>query len=369
MFIFQNNRGKKPTNLEIIKAQFMHRLELSRNNDKNIFLDELKNRFKIIYESISLIEDFIDEDMVLTHALRLCFNSLFEDNSLKKINDELNKKDYLLFILKFSLILAESFSYLASFYGNDQKECFEIHSFQMLKNINVIIPFILKFYIFNISKDKLKIFCKQAESLVLRHRLIGTRANLNKRLNDVFVNFSDDNSDIQPIIERIESIKSGEGDWWWQYWNKEKLAESINGYIDPIIAKFILWKYENFLRSEGENGYIDSRYDTFTENPPQLEHIAPVAEPNNTYSGYEKYDDIFKNEYIDCLGNYLLIAGRHNNALSNNDFNIKLQSYENTPLLQQREIKNFLDENTIIWNKSAINKRKKKICNFILNNF
>jgi hypothetical protein len=364
MFIFQNNRGKKPTNLEIIKAQFMHSLELSPNNDKNILLDELKNRFKLMYESISLIEDFIDEDMVLTHALRLYFNSLFEDNSLKKINDELNNDNSLFFIVEFSRILSESFSYLTLFYGNDQKECFEIHSLQMLKNINIIIPFILKFYIFNISKDKLKIFCKQAESLVLRHRLIGTRANLISRLNDVFSNFSKDNSNIQPIIERIESIKSGEGNWWWQHWNKGKLAESITGYIDPTIAKFILWKYENFLESEGKNGYINSRYDTIES--PQLEHIAPTTVPIK-HSGYADYDSIFMQVYIERLGNYLLISKSHNCSIGNIDFNEKLQSYKK--LYQQRELKNFLDENTIIWNKSAINKRHKKICNFILSNF
>ena len=33
MFIFQNNRGKHPSNLEIVKAQFMHNVHLYGGND------------------------------------------------------------------------------------------------------------------------------------------------------------------------------------------------------------------------------------------------------------------------------------------------------------------------------------------------
>ncbi len=56
MFIFQNNRGKRPSNLEIIKAQFMYHVHLYGNDDKDGLVKEIKNRFEKIYKSISSVE-------------------------------------------------------------------------------------------------------------------------------------------------------------------------------------------------------------------------------------------------------------------------------------------------------------------------
>ncbi len=56
MFIFQNNRGKKPSNLEIIKAQFMFNVHLYGGEEKEALIEEIKNRFEKIYKSISSIE-------------------------------------------------------------------------------------------------------------------------------------------------------------------------------------------------------------------------------------------------------------------------------------------------------------------------
>ena len=68
MFIFQNNRGKTPSNLEIIKAQFLYNVHLygGAEDEKADLIDEIKNRFEEIYKSISKIEHKINEDNVLS---------------------------------------------------------------------------------------------------------------------------------------------------------------------------------------------------------------------------------------------------------------------------------------------------------------
>jgi len=68
MFIFQNNRGKKPSNLEVIKAQFMFNVHLYGNEEKESLLDEIKARFEKIYKCISSIEYRINEDDVLVYS-------------------------------------------------------------------------------------------------------------------------------------------------------------------------------------------------------------------------------------------------------------------------------------------------------------
>jgi uncharacterized protein with ParB-like and HNH nuclease domain len=49
MFIFQNNRGKKPSNLEIIKAQFMFNVHLYGGEEKESLIEEIKSRFERVY--------------------------------------------------------------------------------------------------------------------------------------------------------------------------------------------------------------------------------------------------------------------------------------------------------------------------------
>lgn len=364
MFIFQNNRGKKPSNLEIIKAQFMFNVHLYGGDEKDDLIKEIKTRFEEIYKAISRIEYKIDEDDVLTYTLRVHFNSLWESNAIDKINKLLNEGNPIDFIKSFSQDLANSFNYLSSFFGKDEKKYIEIHSLVSLGGIALALPFIIKAYTFNIHIDDVRLLCDSLESLILRHRLIGTRADMTSRVNDVYQKFTSENSDIQPIIERINWIKNAK-EWWWSYWNKSELEKSIQGWIKPAIAKFLLWKYENHLEKNGKNGYAITRFDNI--NNPELEHIAPQTPTNNepVAAGYCDYDDEFKTQYIDCLGNYLLLSKSHNCSVGNKPFNEKRDSYNH--LAQQREIQE-MTKNSQIWDKDKIMNRKNKIMNFVLEN-
>jgi len=366
MFIFQNNRGKKPTNLEIIKAQFMYVIHLHGGDEKDTLIDEIKNRFEKIYKSISSIESRIDEDDVLIYTLRVYYNSLWERNSIEKINEQLTGKKPIEFILKFSQSLSESFDCLTVFFGQDEKNYFEIHSLATLGEIGIIIPFIIKTYNFGLAKEEICKFCSYAESLILRHRLIGTRALIESRLNDVYQKFSKKDPNINPIIEKINFMKETK-DWWWAYWNTTKLKEAIDGKIESSTAKYLLWKYENHLESNGKKGYKFTRFDKI--ELPELEHIAPqtpTKKNEKVATGYCDYDDEFKNEYIDCLGNYLLLSKYHNCAVGNKPFSRKRDTYIH--IKQQREIR-AMTEDKIEWNKEKIKERHKKIVDFILAEF
>ena len=122
MFIFQNNRGKKPSNLEIIKAQFMFNVHLYGEEEKDGLIDEIKNRFEKIYKSISSIEYKINEDDVLVYTLKVHFNSLWESNAIDKINKHLSEKNPIPFIKSFTNSLAISFEHLTTFFGKDERE-------------------------------------------------------------------------------------------------------------------------------------------------------------------------------------------------------------------------------------------------------
>ncbi|KIA98511.1 hypothetical protein OA88_20475 [Flavobacterium sp. JRM] len=360
MFIFQNNRGKKPSNLEIIKAQFMFHVHLYGGEQKDDLIVEIKNRFEKIYKSISSIEYKISEDDVLLYTLRVHFNSLWENNATDKINKQLSDKNPIPFIKSFTHSLAQSFEYLTLFFGKDEKQSIEIHSLVSLGGIAISIPFIIKSYKFGLDLSEKNKLCKSLESLVIRDRLIGTRADLTSRINNDYIAFTTENKSIQPIINRVQFIKTA-NHWWWAYWNNSELEKSIQGGLHHSTAKFLLWKYENHIESDGKNGYSLMRFDNI-ENP-ELEHIAPQTE--NPEAGYDSYDEEFVNQYINCLGNYLLLSKSHNCSVGNKPFLEKFNSYKK--LAQQREIQEMAKENKI-WTRELIQNRKEKITKFITEN-
>jgi len=362
MFLFQNNRGKKPSKLEVLKAQFMFNVHLYGGEERENLLQEIKNRFEKIYKAISSIEHRIHEDNVLGYAIRVHFNSLREDTSLSKINRELaDTETSIKFIRSFTKLLAESFNFLNKFYGDDEKENIDIHSFNLLGRAGFAMPFIIKAYKFNLDIKDINSLCNNFESIVLRHRLIGTRADIFSRLDDVYKDFNSENSSIKPITDRIQWMKNSPStNWWWAYWNNDALKRSIQGQVTHATARFILWKYERYLRSNSKaRTYTNDRYDQI--DGPQLEHIAPSTE--NPKSGYDAYNEEFKTQYLNCLGNYLLISKTHNSSIGNKPFKDKRITYNY--LEQQREVQEMTKEQEV-WTKALIQERKEKIIDFIL---
>lgn len=364
MFIFQNNRGKDPTKLEIVKAQFMYEIWISNINqeEKSEKIKELQERFEHIYKSISVIENNLSEDDVLLYALRVSFNTLNIDVSMEKIEKELKNKDtYINFIMKFTLELENSFESLKPFFT--EKKIYEIYSLATLGKTQMM-PFVIKSYKYKISdEDKARLFA-ELESLVIRHRIIGTRAHLEDRINEVYKEFTEKNKDISQIIDHIRWIKkeADENNWWWYYyWSDARFKEALQGALDHKIAKHILWKYENYLISQEKQGYGFMQMEQIVS--PELEHIAPQtpSEGIPIAKGYCEYDEEFKNMYLDCIGNYLLISKSHNCSIGNVSFADKISSYN--VLAQQREIKEIAKDK---WDKDAIKKRHDKIVKFVI---
>lgn len=367
MFIFQNNRGKKPTLLEIIKAELMFAVHIAPNEkDTDEILSELKERFEIIYKSITQIEYNIDEDDVLLYTLRVFENSLWieRDDIIKKIHVNLDHEP-IKFAKEFALYLEDSFTHLVSFFTVDNKY-YEIASLIQLGGIGIALPFVIKAYRFGVDlKEKLRLVAS-LESILLRQRLIGTRADVRSRISKAYEMFSENLLSVEPIITVIEELKRADSnsEWWWAYWNDDALNSSIQGGLDHSVCKFLLWKYENYLLSQGKGGYHWQPYSAI--NDPELEHIAPQTKNEDVASGYGKYDDVFKEKYLNCLGNYLLISKKHNGSIGNIPFSQKRESY--TYLAQQREVRDMTEGNEK-WGKKLIRARKEKLINFIMETF
>jgi len=135
-----------------------------------------------------------------------------------------------------------------------------------------------------------------------------------------------------------------------------RFESAFQGGINHAIAKYLLWQYEVYLEQQGKSGYSPTRFDKIIS--PELEHIAPTTEPEIKPHGYGDYDEEFKNQYLNCLGNYLLLSKSHNCAVGNIPLNQKLATYTHNE--QQREVSSLVPEDGI-WSKEIIQKRKDKI--------
>lgn len=354
MFIYQNDRGKHPTDLEIIKSLFMYNIHDCSDNKIND-LNYIKEKFETIYKNISYIENLVNENDVLKITLKTYYKDLNE-SSIDRIKEDINNniaKDKLNFIKSFTEELEKNFQYLKYFF-EDEKKYLYIHSIITL-GINIdIYPFIVGIYRFEINEDDKKKLIESLENLLIRMKIIGSRAYVTYRIGEPYKNFLEE-GDITSIIDIINEMKISTN-YWWGHWNNDKLIASIENGVNGNIAKFILWKYEN---SFGDRSF-EFRYDKEKIN---LEHIAPRIEPDTKPHGYGDYNDEEFINLIYCLGNLILLSEKHNKSIGNTTFYEKYKTY--TYLKQQEEIRNMVSENGT-WGKSMIKKRKKKIVDFVM---
>ena len=138
------------------------------------------------------------------------------------------------------------------------------------------------------------------------------------------------------------------------------------GRTNPLTIYF-LWEYEQYLQRKG---YIISGKIKIADE--SIEHISPQTEPDEKVtSGYEIdetgfYTKEFRENYINKLGNLMLISQSHNSSIGNNPFKDKLKSYIENPILrQQAHIKDFVaDMKNLVWDSKSIDLRHDEMLKF-----
>lgn len=361
MFELQNNRGRDLTNMEKLKSYFMYQMYVeSPVNETNANVERIANCFKDIYRNVYDVKDLSEDSILIYH----CFAHLptaFGYRNLDDIKSEMKKsEDMIEFMFDFSRELSTTFANLKEL---QSCKCEYYHKLRKMHSAlpPFTYPFIIKGYrYFGNNENKLNELFKILESLTFRYYLISSRADINSRLSEVIRSF---NGDLDAL--RSSLLKKLNDSW---YWGDTKCKETLSGwmYENPVLH-YLLWEYEESIQGKGYKiGNIK------IENE-QIEHLSPQTEPNEAIAaGYDvdennTYSDDFRENYLNSLGNLMLISGSHNASIGNKPFVDKLNSYMNNPLLnQQAEIKAFLDEGKNEWKMSQIQKRKDKILNFAI---
>lgn len=371
MFELQNNRGKELTDLEKLKSFFMYQLYVvSEAKETNSNIEYIANKFDPIYRLINdLKENYdsedlkdINEDRVFLYHCYAYTSKGFGHRSIDDLTDEYKKlkADKVKWIKEFTDELHMTFSNIKYLQGLKNKYLEKLIKISMPY---FIYPFLIKgLKYFKEDSNKLDKLFKTMEILSFRYKLINSRSDIVSKLNHVLRRFEGD------IDSLNADIKKTLNDNW--YWSDTRVEEYLDGNMyENSMINYVLWEYEHSIQPAG---YDSNKVKIYKE---QIEHISPQTEDSEwVEAGYEvdednMYSEEFTDDWLNCLGNLMIISGSHNASIGNKPFADKLETYRANPILrQQAEIADFASEKgkKPYWDSEAINKRHQKILEFAL---
>lgn len=362
MFELQNNRGKDLTNMERLKSYFMYQMYVySVPAETNSNIEEISNIFKLIYGLINDIKSLNEDSILIYHCN--AFIKGYPYRTLEDIKEVFKKaSDKVKWILNFIQELHTTFSNMKKL------ELCKDHYLQKLRQLSIpafVYPFLIKGYKhFGDDDEKLSKLFHIMEVLVFRYYLMSSRADIIARLNEILLGFHGD------LDQLSSTFKRKLNDTW--YWGDVRTSAVLDEWMyENSVLNYLLWSYEASIQKKG---YVVGIMKLTNE---QIEHISPQVPPEGEAiaSGYDvdednNYTEDFAKDYLNCLGNLMLISGSHNASIGNRAFKKKLKSYNENPLLnQQGEIKAFISgtDDKPLWDETAISKRHKVLHTFAVN--
>lgn len=357
MFELQNNRGKDLTNMEKLKSYFMYQMYVVGEGETEENIKYIAQTFEEIYRSINNIEG-LNEDSILIYHNNAYTDKGYNYRTLEDLKSEYKNKSEKNEISKTEWI-KNYISNLKTTFDNIEK--FEKSKDQYVKKLTSIgIPaygwaFIIRGYKYlENNQTELSELFQILEKVIFRAKLINSRANIQERLNDIMRNFK---GDLLSLNDDIKNKLNNAG--YWSDAAMKSVLDSGNMYNNQVL-NYLLWEYEEYIQNKGYN------INKISLEREQIEHISPRKPDKECLAtGYDSpYNDDFEENFLNCLGNLMLISGSHNASIGNNPFKEKINSYKNNPLLnQQAEIKDFCTQEEK-WGKDEITTRKKKILDF-----
>lgn len=376
MFELQNNRGKKLTNLESLKSFFMYQIYVYSSPDSvDTNIDYISNLFAPIYKISNDLNELLvegdyenekyalsEDNVLLYHSYAYSKRSFGYRNLDDTISEfkEISDQNKVQWIKDFVLELHTSFTNIKRLLTYDDNN---LACLRRLGMPTFTYPFIIKGMKYDANdKEKMSAILKVLEVLSFRYKLVNSRADIRSRLSEVIRSFDGNPEQLASSMNQ----KMNEA----QYWGDEKTKEVLNGYMfHNSVLHYLLWEYEGSLYQDGY------RIGAIQIEDESIEHISPQTENDEGIaSGYEVqenglYSEEFRNQYLNKLGNLMLISRSQNSTVGNRPFSEKLASYTTHPILrQQGEIVKFVsDEETPKWLASSIDNRHSAILEYAIN--
>lgn len=388
IFEFQNDRGKKLTNLEAVKSFLMHNVHLNSKNASENKLESIHSNFESIFRDIEELSTYPrtpEEDSILSYYCAAFIpwtdNEYLQPKKLikKQINalEHKGSEAIVSWINSFISNLKQTYKNVLNIY----KSMDELSEFTHLVILNRLAPFwplLIKTYHEDNSNGKLqfKNACLLMEKFSLKaYGLANLRSNAgNSHLLWIAKKFdsSDHNWGYEWLFKELSNMSS-----WWDIPKRMKTnIQSPNFYNNSKqSALYILWRYENYLRSGNNNqnqwSKLSWRDIVIPKNNAEKLSLEHIAAQNNELSKHLVSWDVddeaeFKDIALHRLGNLVLDSISSNSSKKDHAFNKKWQRLsESSTYLSQGELKKFISPETNTWDIAAIKNRQRSLTMFI----
>jgi len=357
IFAFQNDRGKDLTTLEKLKAFLMHKLyAFSENENPESLIRNIETIFTDIYKQSERIT--YDENQVLNF-----YNVAFlkgSEEPLKNAKTELqNSIDKEKWIIDYVTNLKETFVNVEEIEKQSEQNCAIADA--LLLDTQSTMPFLIKLYHFHKKDmDLINAIARKIENILFR--LNYTVADY--RTNSLQSKAKEYQGNVQLLTNDLQTCIDKGFQWWWDFsGNCRNYFNGAYHYHGGI--KYVLWKYENFLREQNrtrliapidfKNKFGTKRLENTTD------HISP-QDPN-----YTVYTDEFKRDWLNNIGNLTLMVWGDNSEKRNNNPVEKVELFD-SDYYSHKEIRDVLNSKKD-WTEHEIIDRRDRIVEFIFSNW
>jgi uncharacterized protein with ParB-like and HNH nuclease domain len=362
IFEYQNNRGKIPSDFEIIKAYLLQQIYASANN--RTISDKIVNEIQEKYISrafryIEAVEEYFSESELLNTTCYLFCDG--NDGDLGSIKDQLKKinktEERIIWIQTFFKKFCD-ITFSAKNITDNLNE-YLLNLFLLGNRVNWKLVLLAIYNKNENSCEKFEQILKVLNILTFKMLIAKYRADYLKDYVWKYY-YPEKEYTIDDLYEEIKNVAINGFIWYWN--NDNAFKKLIKNYFEndkyhyskSNIVKFVLWNYENSLRKKENAGLLQDKemYKKYT-----IEHIHP--------ENPEKEDsETFKNNYLHVIGNLNLLTQSQNSSFGRKDFERKSELYQKTALISYTEIRKNKQ-----WTKIEIGERNKNITKFVIEYF
>ncbi|MFG0750507.1 DUF262 domain-containing protein [Acinetobacter ursingii] len=379
IFELQNDRGKRLTDLEALKSYLMHIIYLHAKNP-NDSLAIVQNHFSNIYRYIERqLENKLipNEDSILSYHAVSYLNWQADEwrhpkDLIKKIIQGMEPDSIQDWVLEFVSNLEETYKVFIKLF--DSLDTYtEFTHLLMVKKMAVFWPLVIKTFVLDQTADK-KQFCllmRLMEVFAVRgYALSGIRSDAG--LSTLYASARDFKGNYKELHDLLFSMSS-----WWGMENRfTNSIESPTFYNqNRIDATYILWRYENYLRSQTGRKVEHLSWKHYLKpkdnaSKLSLEHIA--ARNNPISDTLVEWDEGEQNNFYEVathrIGNLVIDSISANSSKGHYDFSDKLDALStNSTFLSQGELTKYASTEGEIyyWTIDSIKNRQKNLITFI----
>jgi hypothetical protein len=391
IFELQNDRGKRLTDLEALKSFLMHGLYLNSGTASEIDLMHVQSNFAKIYRAMEKLEgkyDAPDEDQILSyHCIAFEEWVTLEDGTngwekpkqlvrhlLNQCTDPSGKSEW---ITAFSNRLSDSFEgVLQVLDSRDSYQCIPMGDLAALGRTATFWPVLLKCWKRKPGGAESKVFSEAVNEMArftFRAIIARTRADAgNNQMRRLARDFSGNYAALKMNLSELQNQ--------WEIPTAFAFGlDSEDFYGFGRAATFLLWRYENYLRSRPGQQAPSLRWDTIVAPTSAAvmygkDHIEPKDPNNPTLHRLVKWNDHdesvrpFSEVFLHRLGNLVLDTTSTGAVKGNGGFETRIPHYQNSTFLSQKQIVSDFatkqSDGDLCWDESAIKRRHEHLVEF-----